>query len=70
LHGLSERANLRLVYQQMHVLRHDNVSVHAEGVVLSNSLQGGFKDSARNPGAIRRGMTLEWKTAAGWCGCR
>lgn len=47
LHGLSEYAPLRLVYQQVHVLRHDYVSVHAKAELLANTLQGGFEDSAR-----------------------
>jgi hypothetical protein len=47
LHGLSERTALRLVYQQVHVLGHDYVSVHAEPELLSNSFQSGLEDDAR-----------------------
>jgi hypothetical protein len=34
-------------YQQVHVFRHDYVSLHAEAELLANTLQGGFEDGAR-----------------------
>jgi hypothetical protein len=44
--ALCQRATLRLVYQQVHVLRHDYVSVHTEAELLANTFQGGFEDGA------------------------
>lgn len=43
---LRKRAALGFVHEQMHMLRHDDVSVHAEPVRLPDPFQRGYEDCA------------------------
>jgi hypothetical protein len=47
LYSLCQRSALGFAYQQMHMLRHNNIAVYADPILLSNALQCIFEGTAR-----------------------